>query len=128
MTKGTVAIIEDDTDLQFIYRMVAESRGYTVAYTAGSCDKAVEEYKRCQSPPDLLIIDNRLYDSSGIDAAKDILNVDPNARFLFATSDLVIESADELNMVGVLHKPFSIYELASMMNKAMDKGRVDIAN
>ncbi|MCD1293614.1 hypothetical protein CUJ83_01200 [Methanocella sp. CWC-04] len=120
-SKGNIAIIEDNIELQFLYKMVLESEGYTVAYTARNGEKALEEYKRCAHRPDLFIIDNRLYNSSGMDTAKDIQKIDPKARFLFATVDRNLDGRMEgVNAIGVLYKPFSMRKLTNTIHSAME--------
>jgi DNA-binding response OmpR family regulator len=119
-SRGSIGIIEDNLELQWLYKMVLESEGYTIAYTARNSDMAVEEHIRCSHKPKLLIIDNRLYNSTGIEAAKSIQKVDPNAKIIFATVDKSLEERmDGLNTVEVLYKPFTMRKLTMTVNNAI---------
>ena len=103
---GLIAIVEDEPDLQALYRLMLERKGYHIAYVSASADDAVRAYERTR--PDLVIMDKRLAGcSSGVDAARRILDSDPGARILFATADADAVDGDQ-RFLGVLQKPFTL--------------------
>jgi DNA-binding response OmpR family regulator len=115
---GLIAIVEDEPELQALYRLILTSKGYTVAYVSANADDAVNSYAQCSQKPDLVIMDRRLEGSSGVDAARRILEMHPAARILFATAD-----AEQCIMAngaaGVLQKPFSMSELFAAIERAL---------
>lgn len=116
-TRGGIGIIEDDLELQYLYGMIIQSEGYHVSFTARTSDAAVERFEKCSPAPDVLIIDYRLIDSSGIDAAQKIRKIDPDIKIIFATADINIEKRlEDLNVSAILQKPFSMRDLIDAIN------------
>ena len=117
---GVIAVVEDEPELQALYRLMLAARGYGIAYVSASADDAVDRYARCAQKPDLVIMDRRLDGSSGLEAAQRILALHPEARILFATAD-----ADQDLMqgppgiVGVLQKPFSMEAMFGAIERAL---------
>jgi CheY-like chemotaxis protein len=115
-----IAIVEDEPELQALYRLVLASRGYAIAFVAANADDAVENYAHCEKKPDLVIMDRQLIRSSGIDAACRISAMDPGARILFATADAdICLTADVPGVTGVLQKPFSLATLFAAIESAL---------
>ncbi|HMK46781.1 MAG TPA: response regulator [Methanocella sp.] len=117
---ANIAVIEDEPELRALYHLALTSGGYEIAFMSGRVDQAVRAYEECTRKPVLVIMDVRLEDGSGIDAAIKILSSDASARFLFATAD-----SDQLSpvtvsgIVGILQKPFSLKAFISAVNRAM---------
>ncbi len=105
---GLIAVVEDEPELQALYRLVLKSKGYSVAYVSGNAEDAVCKYEHCPVKPDLVIMDRRLHGSSGEEAARRICTMHPDARILFATADADQELSSQPGVVGVLQKPFSM--------------------
>jgi DNA-binding response OmpR family regulator len=117
---GLIAIVEDEPELQALYRLVLASRGYAIAFVSANADDAVARYAHCAKKPDLVIMDRQLYRSSGIDAACRITAMDPGASILFATADAdLCIAADVPGVVGVLQKPFSMTSLFAAIESAL---------
>lgn len=120
---GVIAIVEDEPELQALYRIILESRGHHIAYVSASADDAVCKYTSCVSKPDLVIMDRRLTKSSGLDAAERILAADPGARILFASADSdMIKMSGQPGVVGVLQKPFSMDAMLHAIDGALGQG------
>jgi DNA-binding response OmpR family regulator len=119
---GLIAVVEDEPELQILYRLVLTSRGYRIAYMSASADDAVNSYAQCPQKPDLVIMDQRLDDSSGIDAARRIVEMHPEARIMFATAEADQCLAAEIpGTTGVLQKPFSMSELFTAIERALTR-------
>jgi CheY-like chemotaxis protein len=118
--ESLIAIVEDEPELQALYRILLRSRGYSVAYVSATADDAVCRYEDCTVKPDLVIMDRRLQGSSGEDAARRICEMHPEARILFATADA---DTDDLSarpgVVGVLQKPFSMEVMFTAIERAL---------
>jgi CheY-like chemotaxis protein len=116
----SIAVVEDEPELQALYRLVLASRGYAIAFVSANADDAVANYAHCEKKPDLVIMDRQLTRSSGIDAACRITALDPGARILFATADAeVCLAADIPGVTGVLQKPFSLATLFAAIESAL---------
>jgi CheY-like chemotaxis protein len=106
---GLIAVVEDEPELQALYRLVLKSKGYSVAYVSANAEDAVCKYEHCPVKPDLVIMDRRLENSSGEEAARRICRMHPDARILFATADADLGMlSSQPGVVGVLQKPFSM--------------------
>ena len=119
---GLIALVEDEPELQALYRLVLQSKGYSVAYVAANAEDAVDGYEHCGTKPDLVIMDRRLQGSSGVDAARRIVRMDPGARILFATADSDAVPAGMPGVVGVLQKPFSMDTMIELIEGALAGG------
>jgi len=111
-----ILIVDDDTalldryveSLSDAYRVVSAETGRT----------AIERVKR-RSDIDLVVIEYRLSDMSGIDVMREIKDVEPSVLVLIATAYGDEEVAVEAFRSGArdyLKKPFSISELATKID------------
>ena len=96
------------------------SKGYAIAFVSANADDAVDRYLSCEKKPDLVIMDRRLKESSGVDAACRIVASDPGARFLFATADADRSLVNEVpGVVEVLQKPFAMVTLFTAIEREL---------
>ena len=78
-------LVDDHQVVRVGLRTVLHNRqGITVVGEAGSKAEAVREAKRLK--PDVILMDVRLPDGSGVEAAREILSMHPTTRVLFLTS------------------------------------------
>jgi two-component system chemotaxis response regulator CheY len=88
MKKTKTAFIVDDCEsIQMIYEKLLNFSGFNVVGIAGNGQEAVDKFKEFKIKPDLVIIDHRLPLKNGIEAAKEIIQMD-------GTSKIIITSAD----------------------------------
>ncbi|KFM21801.1 Sporulation initiation phosphotransferase F protein [Marine Group I thaumarchaeote SCGC AAA799-B03] len=70
---------------------------------------------------DIVILDQKMPNMTGVEAAKEILKINPKQRIIFASGDLeksLRQSISELGkLVEVIEKPFLIEELESMIKQ-----------
>ncbi|OPY30397.1 MAG: two-component response regulator [Methanocella sp. PtaU1.Bin125] len=125
---GLIAVVEDEPELQALYRLVLKSKGYRVAYVSADAEDAVCKYEHCPVKPDLVIMDRRLENSSGEEAAQRICRLHPGARILFATADTDhSQLSGQPNVVGVLQKPFSLDAMFRAIEGAIGDGESRMA-
>jgi two-component system response regulator YesN len=111
-----ILIVDDDTALLDRY-VESLSDAYRVV-TAQTGRVAIERVKR-RSDIDLVVIEYRLSDMSGIDVMKEIKDVEPSVLVLIATAYGDEEVAVEAFRSGArdyLKKPFSISELSTKID------------
>lgn len=117
---ASIAVVEDEPELRSLYCLVLRSRGYEVSFIASGAEEAVRAYEASQVKPSLVLMDVRLGDGSGIDAAERILSSNPGARFLFATADAdIVSELDVPGTIGVIQKPFPLKILIDTINKVL---------
>lgn len=80
-----VAIVDDDTLVAVSLKTILEAEeGITVVGLGSHGKEAVSLYE--QEKPDILLMDIRMDTLSGLDAAEQILKLDPDAKILFLTT------------------------------------------
>lgn len=117
---ASIAVVEDEPELRSLYCLVLKSQGYDVSFTASGVEEAVRAYEASHEKPALVIMDVRLGDGTGFDAAEKITSSNPGARFLFATADAdVVNRMAVKGTTGVLQKPFSLRDMMKSINLAL---------
>ncbi|MFW9988296.1 MAG: response regulator, partial [Candidatus Odinarchaeota archaeon] len=71
----TVLIVDDDTDILFLYQKMLECIGVKVVGTALDGEIAVQLFKSFQIKPDIILMDHRMPKKNGIEATKEILSI-----------------------------------------------------
>ncbi|QWV94721.1 response regulator [Geomonas oryzisoli] len=109
-----ILIVDDEIFFRQVLRATLEKIGFTVVGEAGDGAEALERYRVLR--PHIVIMDIYMPDKNGIDATKDLLALDPNARVLVASAsdfDSDTQAALDAGAKGNLMKPFvpkEIYE------------------
>jgi two-component system, chemotaxis family, chemotaxis protein CheY len=115
-----ILIAEDEPSLANLYKLVLERYGHQIIAVVSSGDEVVRLYESSDPKPDLLILDHRLERIPGLEALKKILEIDPNAKILFASADdSVMEDAIEAGAVDYIGKPFSMSELVEVVSSCI---------
>jgi two-component system, chemotaxis family, chemotaxis protein CheY len=116
------AIVEDETALIRIYEKAFARKGIHVCFVAEDGLEAVEKFNRCHVKPCVVLMDNRLPQMNGIDAAKEILKTEPGTRIIFLSGDA--DARDEALKAGAflfLKKPTSLHDIMGSIQDAMGK-------
>jgi two-component system, chemotaxis family, chemotaxis protein CheY len=115
-----ILVAEDEPSLANLYKIVLEKYGHTIVAIVPSGDEVVRIFSRAKPRPDLLILDHRLERMPGLEALKKILEIDPNAKILFASADdSVMEDAISAGAIDYIGKPFSMSELIEVVNSCV---------
>ncbi len=124
-----ILVADDEEDLLDTYQTIFESKNYKT-FLARNGQECLEIYRRelqktsdPNYPPfDIVVLDHKMPKKSGLDVAKEILELVPNQRVIFASAfakDILVQAATELNLgVELLQKPFN---LDSLIDKIEDK-------
>ncbi len=77
-------------------------------------------YKNFPIKPDIIIMDHRMPIKSGIEASKEILSINSEAKIIFASADTTIkEIALSIGVLCFKTKPFSNKKLIENIEKAL---------
>ena len=107
--------------LRFFYKEILEESGYDVAGIAKNGEEAVLMYKQFVEKPSITIMDYRMPVKNGIDALKEILQFDNNARIIIASADSSVkQKVLSLGAYNFKQKPFDIAYLLSNIKKALE--------
>jgi len=123
-----ILIADDEPEILMLYKTFLESRGREVT-TATDGKKCVDIYKRenssehSESHFDIVILDQKMPFMTGLQAAVEILNINPQQKIIFASGYLektLLEILTKLNKaIAVIEKPFSLDVLDYMINNSV---------
>ena len=116
----SIFIVEDELSLQLIYKNMFGYLGFQVVDIASNGRDAVKKFESFVEKPDIIIMDYRLPIKNGIDAAKQILEIDKKSKIIFVTADKNIR--DEALTIGATsfkEKPCPINLLKNNIIKAL---------
>jgi YesN/AraC family two-component response regulator len=115
----TVAIVDDEQDIVDIYSRLCDLKGLRISFIAYDGAEALELFKGAVCP-DLILMDHRMPGMTGLDAMKRMLDIDPEARFVFLSADEDIrDQALSCGAMAFLKKPAGIKEISDAMVKVL---------
>ena len=85
--QASVAIIEDNVEIVELYVMLVKSLDMQVSFVACDGDAGVKAFRAAARPPDIVLIDHRMPIKNGLEAMREILSLQPAARFVFVSAD-----------------------------------------
>jgi len=126
-----ILVVDDEVDLLSAYKEALERAKHQVV-TAEDGEKCLEIYRkeiqREQSKPedlidgspfDVVVLDYKMPRKNGLDAAEEILELNPHQRIIFASGYVEGTIADSIKQLGkivsVLKKPFSLMTLIDLI-------------
>ncbi len=122
----SVLLVEDQTVVrEGLKQLIASEDGLSVAGEAGTVAEAVAVARRVQ--PDVVMLDLKLPDGSGLDAARQMLKeVDPPAILVLSTYEdaALVQSALDLGLSGYIPKTASFQEISAAIRAAAAGGIV----
>jgi len=116
----TVAIIEDERDIADIYSRICALKGLRISFVAYDGVDALELFKNAVCP-DVILIDHRMPNMTGIEAMKKMLEIDPDAKFVFLSADEEVrEQALKEGARAFLKKPACMCDIYDVIMKVLD--------
>ena len=103
----TVLICDDAVFMRLLLREILEQAGYEVVGEATTGAEAVDQFKELR--PDLVTLEVVMPDIGGIDAVREIVSFDPDARILMCSAlgqQALIAEATEAGAREFVVKPF----------------------
>jgi len=105
MTK--VMIVDDAAFMRIQIRNMLSKNGYDVVGEAENGLQALEHYKELK--PDVVTMDITMPEMSGLDALKEIIKIDPNAKVVMVSAmgqEAMVRDAIISGAKGFIVKPF----------------------
>ena len=117
----SIFIVEDELALQTLYEMMFKGWGYEIFGKANNGEEAVQMYKEFNDKPDIILMDHRMPIKTGIEASKEILQIDNKAKIIFASADETVkELALSIGVCSFKNKPFNVKKFMRNIEKAID--------
>ncbi len=119
MVRPRLLVVDDDDTIREIVKIMLKDLDIIEA-TNG--EEAVRAYKMFK--PDLVLMDISMPGTDGIEATKQILNFDPNAKIVGLTAFAKSKGKEmlERGALEVLEKPFTRKMLKDLIKKYVTKG------
>jgi CheY-like chemotaxis protein len=115
-----ILVVENDTIIGILLGELLKEMGHDVCAIESTEADAVAAALRCR--PDLMIIDVRLGDGSGISAVEEILRTGP-VPYVFVSDDISSVQALRPGEV-IIRKPYREPDLAQAIRRAIGTGAV----
>lgn len=105
-------IVDDDASILKLYSIFLKYSGFEVIGSAINGEEAVRKFKNLQNKPDIIIMDYNMPIKNGIDATKEIIEIDKNAKIVVVSGDNSIKKeAISVGAIDFNEKPFKLTEL-----------------
>lgn len=114
----TILVIDDDPSISSIFEFILQQAGYDTV-TAISGKEGLDVLHSGQKI-DLVFLDLKMPQMSGIEIFREIQNFDPHLLVVIMTGftpDDMLEDAYKLGAYGVIYKPFDVEEVLSVIDK-----------
>jgi two-component system nitrogen regulation response regulator GlnG len=118
-TANTILVIDDDAEVRYSVNRVLSSKNYAVT-EAASGEEGVAAVKR--SPPDVVLLDNRMGGISGLETLQHIRAANPRQLVILMTAYGTAQTAIEAMKFGAYDyviKPFDPAKLLSLVEGAL---------
>jgi len=113
-----IFIVDDEQFILELYRDVLTLKGHAILAVAYDGEEAVRRYRAFNEKPDIVLMDHRMPLKNGVEATREILQMNPDAIIIFGSADVFAESeALAAGAKAFLPKPFRIDELLEVVDR-----------
>src|SRR6266436_1549792 len=123
-----ILLVEDEESLRAVMKSYLQSKGY-VLLDAAHPTEATEVAEKASHPPDLLITDVVLPQTSGVKLAQRLAPLYPKMKVLYVsgyTADAIVHHGARNSDFIFLSKPFSLNTLGRKVRTALDTEPVSV--
>jgi two-component system chemotaxis response regulator CheY len=115
-----ILIVDDATFIRQIVKSILEPKGYEIVGEAVNGNEAIMKYDELK--PDLVTMDITMQGKDGMEAAREILKKDPDARIIMVTAvgqgKMLVDSI-KLGVKDFVVKPFKPERILAAVEKAL---------
>jgi two-component system response regulator AtoC len=122
MSEAAILVVDDEALVRWSLKQRLARDGHTITEAA----TAAEALDR-SADVDLVLLDFRLPDGDGLSVLKKIKERQPDTLVILMTAYSTVENAVEAIKLGAfhyVHKPFNVDEVALLVEKALETGRL----
>ncbi len=113
-----VLIVDDAAFMRMLLKDIVTKAGYEVAGEASNGKEAVEKYKELN--PDIVTMDITMPEMTGIEATKEIIKMDPNAKIIMCSAmgqQMMVVEAIQAGAKDFIVKPFQQSRVVEALSK-----------
>jgi two-component system, chemotaxis family, chemotaxis protein CheY len=117
---GSVAIVDDESDVVRTYELLFNRRNIPLAFTALDGPDAIDKFKKADPRPGVVIVDYRLPSMSGLEVMKELLTIEPGTKVIFVSGDDSIQKESlDAGAAVFLKKPANIKTITDTVTSLM---------
>ena len=122
---ATIFLVEDELSTLALYNSLLKANGFEILDEAKNGEEAVIKYLSFSKKPDVIIMDYKMPLKNGLEATKEILQINNKAKIIIVSGDRAIEHiTKEIGAISFIKKPFDNKRLVKNIEKAV-KGVVN---
>ena len=111
---ASIVIVDDDLDIVNLFKHFLTIRGHEILGTAYDGKEAISVVTNLSEKPDIILMDHRMPEVSGLEATEAINNSFPEIKIVLISADMRVEQeAKENGAVAFLLKPTSFKKVLS---------------
>ncbi|RZN35680.1 MAG: response regulator [Methanosarcinales archaeon] len=108
----TILIADDEPALHELYSAFLTMNGHNIVANAYDGNEAVKIFGSMNTPPEIVIMDHRMPNKNGIEATKELREINSDVKIILASADdLIKDSALEAGACRFMLKPFNVMDL-----------------
>ena len=114
----TVLVVDDSDNMRMTIKALLERNGFQIVGESGDGASAIEKYKELK--PDVVTMDVTMSGMDGMEAMKQIIEFDPEAKVVMVSAmgqDVYVKEAIIAGAKGYIVKPFSMQQLVETFGK-----------
>ena len=124
-----ILLIDDDEDILYTFKSLLKKEGYQVHSYSNPIEALKNLTKKNSHNYDLVVMDIRMREVSGIRLFYRFKAIDPYLNIIFVTAlDLVgefVEALPEIKMTEIVRKPLSGEQFISIIKRKLSEAKID---
>ena len=119
MSSKSILVIDDDVSITSIFEFMLEKEGFKPI----SANTKEDSLKIVKSDIDLIFLDVKMPNTSGLELFKEIQKIRPHVLIVMITGysvDHLLSEAFDLGAYAVIYKPFDVDEVLNLVNKVFE--------
>ncbi len=115
---ASVLIVDDDPDIVTLFQEFITLRGHTILGKASDGEEALELLQSFESLPDVIFMNHRMPQMTGLEASKIIFRMYPTCKIIFISADQNVKSsALDAGAQAFLVKPISFTKILALLDE-----------
>jgi two-component system chemotaxis response regulator CheY len=121
MILASIVIVDDDIDIVNLFEHFLSVRGHSILGKAFDGEEAISIVMNLQEKPDIILMDHRMPQVSGLEATESIKESFPDIKVVLVSADMKVEQqAKDNGASAFLLKPTSFKKVLSTIKELME--------